>query len=386
VHDSYPSPGADALGQPAPGFTAEDVQRAAAHVCAQSLRRLDHPSGTGDFLEDKPVTSARAAGRPTTWSILPAEHFTAVTRRLYLLILTAADHTSHATTIPRPPRPASASTSLDFLLPPGAGRWATGADIRHAAIDLARDLIDDDLREGPIFSSILDKPIASRFTLDDPAPTWSHLPARQLIPALRLIHQAVEQAQHQIDAAVGQAIHTAAPPSRPAATAQANTHSATAHPPPEPATAPHDAQSVTNRADQHGTDIEIWYEHWACAQTRTGMPQAAHRILSEHGFTVQHPFLGPDCRILVDAVWPDDQAHATRAAEALTRAGFDIWLDPMLLSRQALNTDHAERLRRQQAAATRTSPATGTQTPAHPASPEPINPSPPAPNGAHRTR
>jgi hypothetical protein len=48
---------------------------------------------------------------------------------------------------------------------------------------------------------------------------------------------------------------------------------------------------------------------------------------------VQHPFLGPDCRILVDTVWPDDQAHATRAAEALTRAGFDISLDPMLLSR-----------------------------------------------------
>jgi hypothetical protein len=181
-----------------------------------------------------------------------------VTRRLYLLVLSAADHTSHATTLPRPPRPDSAPTSLDFLLPPGAGRWATGADVRHAAIDLTRDLIDDDLREGPIFSSILDEPIASRFTLDDSAPTWSHLPARQLIPALRLIHQAVERARHHIDAAVNQAIHTAAPGPRPATTALADTHSATAlvHPPPDLVTAPHNAQAVTNCLSRDALDTD----------------------------------------------------------------------------------------------------------------------------------
>jgi hypothetical protein len=89
---------------------------------------------------------------------------------------------------------------------------------------------------------------------------------------------------------------------------------------------------------------------------------------------VEHPFLGPDCRILVDTVWPDDQAHATRAAEALTRAGFDISLDPMLLSRQALDTDHAERLRRQQAAATRTSPPRARKPPPTPLLQNPSTP------------
>jgi hypothetical protein len=108
-------------------------------------------------------------------SIPTAEDFTAVARRLYLLVHTAADHTWLATTVQRSPGSEGAPMSLDFLLRPGVGRRATGADIRDVAIGLACDLIDDDLREGPIFSSILDEP--PRPTSAAPASHDAHLPA-----------------------------------------------------------------------------------------------------------------------------------------------------------------------------------------------------------------
>ncbi|WP_435127242.1 hypothetical protein [Actinacidiphila sp. bgisy144] len=355
MSESYPSTGL--------GFTAEDVQRAAAHVCAQSLSRLDHPSGTGDFLQDQAIASARAAGLSTTWSVLQAEDFTAVTRRLHLLILDAADHTSLATLGTGPRRPGGAPESLDFLLPPDVGRWATGGDIRHAAITLAHDLIADDLSDGPIFGGILDEPIASRFTLDGSAPTWGQLPAHHLIPALWMIHQAVEQAHHDIDAAVDQAIHNASLQSRPATTAPANTRAASAQPPAGPAAAAKDFPATPNRADQYGTDVEIWYEHRVFADVRTGISPTAHQILWEHGFTLDHARPGPDSRVLArDDDWSEDKACATRAAQALTRAGFTTNVDPILLSRDALAADHTHHLRRQQAA-TRTSPTAGIRSP-----------------------
>lgn len=130
-----------------------------------------------------------------------------------------------------------------------------------------------------------------------------------------------------------------------------------------------------NRADQYGTDVEIWYEHGVFADVRTGAPDAAHRILWEHGFTLDHAWLGPDSRVLArDDGWSEDKACATRAAQALTRAGFTANLDPMLLSRDALAADHALHRRRQRAA-TRTSPAAGTRTTA---TSDPIAARPPA--------
>lgn len=89
-----------------------------------------------------------------------------------------------------------------------------------------------------------------------------------------------------------------------------------------------------DRADQYGTDVEIWYEHGVFADVRTGAPDAAHRILWEYGFTLDPTWLGPDCRVLArDDGGSEDKACATWAAQALARAGFTANLDPMLLSR-----------------------------------------------------
>ncbi|SDP40729.1 hypothetical protein [Actinacidiphila guanduensis] len=129
------------------------------------------------------------------------------------------------------------------------------------------------------------------------------------------------------------------------------------------------------------SDIDIGYDDGIFAAAPRALTENAHQILHAHGFVP-----GPTRLVLSGHFsWEESTARATRAAEALLRAGFDVSLDPMLLSRQALDTDHAERLRRQQAAATRTSPAAGTQT-ADPASPTPTGPALPASNGPRRTR
>jgi hypothetical protein len=245
--------------QPDLPFTDEDVRRAAAGVCAQSLHRLDHPSGTGEFLQDRAIASSHAAGRPTDWSVLQTEDFAAVTDQMHRLIIDAADHTYLAASGPRPSNPAVFPMSLDHLLPPHVELWATGADVRHAAICLAHDLIEEELRRGPVFSGVLDEPIASRFNLDGPAPTWGRLPARRLIPALHLIHQAVVQAQHRIDAAVDASIRAATPRSLPATATvtAANARSPAAHRtaasgtppagPPPPSPTPPSASPPRNR-------------------------------------------------------------------------------------------------------------------------------------------
>ncbi|MFC4035163.1 hypothetical protein ACFO3J_27365 [Streptomyces polygonati] len=121
-----------------------------------------------------------------------------------------------------------------------------------------------------------------------------------------------------------------------------------------------------NRADHYGTDVEIWYDHAVFADVRTGIPQAGHQILWEHGFTLDHAWLGPNCRVLSrDDGWNNDRACATRAAEALSRDGFTTNLDPVLLSRDALAADHSRHLDRQHAA-TRTSPTAGTRRSSNP--------------------
>lgn len=127
----------------------------------------------------------------------------------------------------------------------------------------------------------------------------------------------------------------------------------------------------TNRAEHYGTDVEIWHDHGVFADTRTGIPEAAHQILWEHGFALDTEWLGPNYRVLTrDDSWAEDKACATRAAEALTRAGFTTNLDPILLSRDALAADHAQQLRRQHAA-TRTSLTSGVRPPGPTASPPP---------------
>lgn len=120
-----------------------------------------------------------------------------------------------------------------------------------------------------------------------------------------------------------------------------------------------------NRADQYGTDVEIWYEHGVFADVRTGTAESAHQILWEHGFTLDHAWLGPNSRILArNDGWSENKACATRAAQALTRAGFTANLDPMLLSRDALAADHARHLRRQHDATRASSAADHRPTPA----------------------
>ncbi|WP_435124523.1 hypothetical protein [Actinacidiphila sp. bgisy144] len=209
-------------------FTDEDVRRAAADICAQSLCRLDHPSGTGEFLEDRAISSSCAAGKPTGWSALPVAAFTAVADQLHRLITDAADYTYLAASSTQPTR---LPTYLDHLLPPAIELGIAGTDIRHAALCLAHDLIEEELRQGPILSGILDEPIASTFTLDGPAPTWGQLPARHLIHGLHLIHQTVEHAQIHIDAAVDTAIRATVPEQlpTPATTAAANSGSTAIH-------------------------------------------------------------------------------------------------------------------------------------------------------------
>lgn len=139
-----------------------------------------------------------------------------------------------------------------------------------------------------------------------------------------------------------------------------------------------------NRADRYGTDVEIWYEHGVFADVRTGAPDTAHQILWEHGFTLDPDWLGPACRVLArDDGWTEDKACATRAAQALTRAGFTTNLDPVLLSRDALAADTARHQRRQHAA-TRTSPTTAARPSAEPTTA--AAPSPATPTTIRRTR
>lgn len=113
-----------------------------------------------------------------------------------------------------------------------------------------------------------------------------------------------------------------------------------------------------NRADAYGTDVEIWFRFGVFADVRTGIPDAAHEILRQHGFILDPDRLGPNRRVLArDDGWNDDKACATRAAELLAVNGFVTNLDPVLNSRDAQSPAVARYRRRQQAAATRTSPA-----------------------------
>jgi hypothetical protein len=142
--------------------------------------------------------------------------------------------------------------------------------------------------------------------------------------------------------------------------------------------------SLPNRAEHYGTDVDIWWEHNVFADLRPGLSEAARRILWEHGFTLDHAWLGPDRRVLArDDGWADDKACATRAAEALIRAGFTANLDPVLLSRDALADQHSQLLRRRRAAIL-PSPAAGTRPSGAPDDAAP--PSPTAPTTARRAR
>lgn len=195
-------------------FTDEDVDRAAAHVCAMALCSLDHPSGTAESLDGLVIPSTRGQ-QPLGWADLNRKDFAGCVRAIHGLVLSAADHTHQAVRPQQraPSRPVGAHVGL---LHPAAP--VRGSDIRHAAISLCHALIGQE--DGPALQFILDEPVASTFTLDGPSRTWGQLPAQSLIPALHRIGRAVDQARTRIWIAVDTAIVSDAPPPSPSAQAR----------------------------------------------------------------------------------------------------------------------------------------------------------------------
>ncbi|MBA2950297.1 hypothetical protein H1D24_32050 [Streptomyces sp. PSKA28] len=162
---------------------------------------LDHPSGTGEALQDRVIPSTRRT-EPRTWGSLDTRSFAQSVRAVHHLVLAAGDHTYQAVlaTDSGPPNLGRHNSG-------GTGRPSAGivkpGDIRHAAISLSFALLDDALHDG---LHVQDEPIASLYTLDGPAPTWGQLPPRMRDTALAQITACVSRTRRTIWTAVDAAL------------------------------------------------------------------------------------------------------------------------------------------------------------------------------------
>ncbi|MFC4035164.1 hypothetical protein ACFO3J_27370 [Streptomyces polygonati] len=145
-----------------------------------------------------------------------------------------------------------------------------------------------------------------------------------------------------------------------------------------------------NHADAFGVDVEIflWRDQSIWADTRTGIPDLARQRLAAYGFVrIHHVNLFDAHELRPDLPWPEQKRRASLVAESLTLAGFTVNIDPGLYDQAVVPPILAE-TRRQQAAATRTSPAARAHQ--HSTAPQtaPLaqGPIPPAPTLIRRTR
>ena len=144
-------------------------------------------------------------------------------------------------------------------------------------------------------------------------------------------------------------------------------------------TASVDLPSDANRANEYGTDVEIfrWKGRAVWADTRTGTDESAHRILVGLGFVrIEHPGILSSHELPAQLPWLEQQIRATTAAGMLTNAGFTVNLEPDVYTDAELLYSTARYSVSRPDAALRTSPAAGTQCRQSPPPPATVAPPP----------
>ncbi|MFF0714021.1 hypothetical protein ACWEVM_21895 [Streptomyces bauhiniae] len=141
---------------------------------------------------------------------------------------------------------------------------------------------------------------------------------------------------------------------------------------------------MANHADSYGTDVEIflWADGLVWADCRTGLPDAAHRVLRSYGFSAPaDPGDPASYGLAAHAAAPDRQAAASSAASTLAGMGHRVAIDPALVpGHLSRNADPDV----QRVAAARQVSSVAAKASLDTASP--VTPSPPAAGPATRSR
>ncbi|MFJ4007337.1 hypothetical protein ACIPWL_28310 [Streptomyces sp. NPDC090023] len=141
---------------------------------------------------------------------------------------------------------------------------------------------------------------------------------------------------------------------------------------------------MANRADSYGNNVEIfsWADGLVWADCRTGLPDAAHRVLRSYGFSAPaDPGDPASYSLAADVAGPDRQAASSSAASTLADMGYRVVIGPSLVAGHVSRTVDSDA---QRVAAARQVSTVATRASIN--TPPPAAPSPPAPGPVTRSR